>query len=99
MRLNEITDEDKVYMGYKGIKYSFSQELISIKEFLRVISTSMPPFMQAAIIKTHTNKLKQDIEKFIRECELQNIPDLNNDTDISSARKVYNELLELRGEK
>jgi hypothetical protein len=98
MRLDEITDEDKVYMGYKGINYSFDRELAKIKHNLQTIGNSSAPQIRRAIIKTYTNELKHNIEKFIEECKLQNIPNIDNDEDVIKAKSVYNEILYMRGE-
>lgn len=88
MRLNEISDEDKVYLTLKGIAYNFDEDYRNIYDTCNIVGKSI----------NRRKILLDDIEIVCSNINLLLSQDFSElDPDIIAAKDIRNKLLDIKG--
>jgi hypothetical protein len=82
MRIEEISDQDKIALTLKGLEYEFEKEFSYIKELSQIKGNS---FAQLAL-KSNVEILKRKIELFLNEGFAPNEP------EVLRAKQIYDSL-------
>lgn len=92
MKINEITSSDKLWAKTSYVDINFEQDLKDAQFNMSALSNMKGTQFYLKAYNIFVNRPMNKIIKFIKFCEQNNVPDMDNDPDVQRALEIYDEL-------